>query len=281
MKPPGTPVQRCISPTPTATRQGLTANCWRSWGAPAGSAPCTSARSGLGRTPARCTDWRPLADDLAQFLDQQKLPRPIGAGHSLGASSTLRLALRQPQRFSALALVDPVLFTPAFSLGWRLASALGLKMKVHPLAAATLRRRRCFENRQAMFDNYRQKPVFARLDDAQLWDYVDAVAQPSQDGTVQLSYSPEWEAHIYLTGALADPELWPMLKTFRLPMLLIRGEQSQVCTQAIAKRIQQAAPQTQIVSIPGAGHLVALEKPQEVARNILEFTEKNLNYDNL
>ncbi len=88
-------------------------------------------------------------------------------------------------------------------------------------------------------------------------------------------------ARIYLTGALADQELWSRLKTCRLPMLLIRGEQSQVCTPAIARRIQRVAPQTQIVSIPGAGHLVALEKPLEVARNILEFTEKNLNYDNL
>ncbi len=152
--------------------------------------------------PGVLQDWRLLADDLAQFLDQEQLGAPVGAGHSLvsaghslGASSTLRLALRQPQRFAALALVDPVLFSPARSLGWRLATALGLGMKLHPWAPASLRRRRSFEHRQAMFDNYRQKPVFARLDDGQLWDYVDAVAQPAQDGSVQLSYSPEWEAH--------------------------------------------------------------------------------------
>lgn len=65
-------------------------------------------------------DWHPFSEDLLRFLDKGwGDPAPthnpvIGVGHSIGAIVTLRAALRDPGKFKALVLIDPVLFVPSF-----------------------------------------------------------------------------------------------------------------------------------------------------------------------
>ena len=73
-----------------------------------------------GADPAKLHTWIPLADDLAGFLKQEKLARPLGVGHSVGATTTLRLALRQADAFSAIILIDPVLMPPRISWLWNI-----------------------------------------------------------------------------------------------------------------------------------------------------------------
>src|SRR6476619_3196987 len=75
--------------------------------------------------PKEIQDWEPFSEDLLQFLASQPTP-VIGVGHSIGAIVTLRAALREPSKFRALVLLDPVLFVPGRLIGWKFLSALGL-----------------------------------------------------------------------------------------------------------------------------------------------------------
>lgn len=221
--------------------------------------------------PQELSDWRPMADDLDRFLTQENLPSVIGVGHSLGANNTLRLALAKPQRFSALVLLDPVIFHPWMSIAWKLIMKLGLGMKIHPLAASTLRRRRSFPDQKSMFEHYRTKPVFERIPDESLRAYVESVARSAPGGGVELAYSPEWETQIYLTGSLSDLALWRELKNLSQPTLIIRGQLTNTFSESIAQRIKRLVPHVQIDTMPETGHLLPLEKPQAVAKTILEF----------
>jgi pimeloyl-ACP methyl ester carboxylesterase len=221
--------------------------------------------------PSSISDWQFLADDLAHFLDQHNLTNIIGAGHSMGATTTLRLALRQPERFKALILIDPVIFSPAVIRAWNLIYLLGLADRVHPLVKGTLRRRTCFENRTSMFENYRTKKVFSRMDDSNLHAYVEALACPDPDGQIRLCYPAEWEARIYLTGVRADMEIWRGLSALRLPVLFIRGSESDTFLESTVRRLQKQIPDAQFVTIPDSTHLVALEKPGQVFTEIIEF----------
>ncbi len=221
--------------------------------------------------PQDLQNWRPLADDLDQFLAQENLPVVIGVGHSLGATTTLRLAIQKPERFSALVLLDPVIFPPWMSVAWWAVMKLGLGMKIHPLAAKTLRRTRHFASSEAMFEQYRQKPVFERMPDENLRAYVESVSRPAAGAGVELAYSPEWETHIYLTASLADLEIWRGLKNLKLPLLIIRGQETDTFLEKTANQIEKIVPQVDIISVPGAGHLLPLEKPQAVARIILDY----------
>lgn len=229
-----------------------------------------------GADPSSLHDWSPLADDLQRFLLQEGLQGLAGAGHSMGATTTLRLALRSPQAFRALVLIDPVLFTPTTIVLMRTVHALGLTYRLHPLVKPALNRRRTFESKSAMYANYRQKTVFRHMDEAALQDYVDALARPRPDGTLELEYSPEWEARIYVTGVLADMQLWRAMSELQLPLLVIRGQLSDTFRPEALRLLQKRLPSARLETVPDATHLVPLERPALVCQLIRDFLEEIL-----
>ena len=84
--------------------------------------------------PNDIQDWKPFSDDLLRFLAAARQPAPvIGVGHSIGAIVTLRAALRDPGKFRALILIDPVLFVPSHLCSCGISSArLGWETKFIP-----------------------------------------------------------------------------------------------------------------------------------------------------
>jgi pimeloyl-ACP methyl ester carboxylesterase len=201
---------------------------------------------------------------LARFLDQHGLTGVVGWGHSMGATTTLRLALRQPERFQALVLIDPVLFPRRYSYLWDLIYRLGLAYRLHPLARSTLKRRGSFDSHAAMYANYRQKAVFRHLSDGALQDYVQALGCPLPDGRVELCYPSRWEARIYVTGLRADLELWRNLPSLKPPLLIIRGAESDTFWEETGRLTLRRLPAARVCTIPEASHLVALERPLEI-----------------
>lgn len=221
--------------------------------------------------PSAFSDWRILADDLAQFLDQQGLPPLIGIGHSMGATTTLRLALRQPERFQLLVLIDPVMFPPLTGIAWNIIFRLGLAYQLHPLVKGALRRRTCFESNSAMFATYRQKAVFRKINDEGLRAYVDALACQDPEGQIQLCYPADWEARIYVTGIRADRELWLQLPRLLPPVLFLRGAMSDTFYPTTARMVQRRLKTARITTISDSTYLVPLEKPDLVYKEIIQF----------
>jgi pimeloyl-ACP methyl ester carboxylesterase len=221
--------------------------------------------------PASLDDWHPLSDDLFRFLDERHPAPLIGVGHSMGGIVTLRAALRRPERFRALVLIDPVLFPPRMILFWRMVRALRVDARLHPLVAGALRRRSVFASRDELFRGYRRKDVFRYLDDDALRACVDGIACQQPDGTYALCYSPQWEARIYTTGVWADLHLWRGLPRLQPPLLLIRGAETDTFWPSAARLVQRKLPSARVVTLENATHLVPLERPEKVANAIHTF----------
>jgi len=222
-------------------------------------------------SPKALTDWNQLSSDFRQFLDEHQLKNIIGCGHSMGGTTTLRLALHYPEYFNSLVLIDPVIFPPIISVLWNIFCKLGLETQIHPLSKSTLRRRKTFSNRQTMFDNYRTKTIFENISDPVLWDYVNSIAKDAPDGTITLSYSPEWESLIYTTGIKADIPLWKMMPGLQIPCMIIRAENSSTFWKTTAKKINRLSPKVIIQSIPNTSHLAPLEQPKLIFEKINQF----------
>jgi pimeloyl-ACP methyl ester carboxylesterase len=154
---------------------------------------------------------------------------------------------------------------------WTVLSRLGLAYHLHPLVKGAQRRRRRFDSAEAMFTNYRQKRVFQRMSDESLSAYVQAMAEPLEGGQIGLRYPPEWEARIYVTGMLADRELWQALPELKIPTLLLRGVDTDTFWARTAVQFAKRAPEVELVSVPGAGHLLPLEKPPETNAEMQKF----------
>jgi pimeloyl-ACP methyl ester carboxylesterase len=215
-------------------------------------------------------DWHPYSDDLLRFLSDHTVDPVIGVGHSIGGIVTLRAALRNPQKFRALILIDPVLFVPSFLVGWNFIRAIGLGEKTHPLIPAARRRRREFSDLDILFRSYRSKSVFRYMSDESLKAYITGITKPKADGGYELAYTPEWETHIYLTG-MRDHDLWRGLQKLEIPTLIIRGNETDTFLPNAERLVKKKNPKIQIHTMKNATHILPLEHPREVAEIITNF----------
>lgn len=221
--------------------------------------------------PQEIEDWHPLSDDLLRFLSDRKpfgnaqdKPGPvIGVGHSVGAVVTLRAALREPRKFRALVLIDPVLFVPPFLAMWSVIRAVGLKDRVHPLILGAQKRRRTFDDLETVFRGYRTRPIFRHLSDESLRAYIAGIIKPSANGRHELVYSPEWEAQIYRTG-LHDFDIWRSLPKLETPTLILRGAETDTFLENAARLVKKKQPKVRIEALEKSTHLLPLERPKEV-----------------
>ena len=229
-----------------------------------------------GSNPKGIRDWHPLTDDFMLYLDNQNDRPVIAVGHSVGAIVALRAALRHPDYFQALILLDPVLFLPKFITLWNLIKAVGLVYKLHPLISGALKRRRKFEDLEKLFNSYRRKQIFRFFSDASLWAYIHGILKPSAGQNFELAYSPEWEAQIYDSGVWKDMDIWRGLPSLSVPTLIIRGAETDTFMPAVAQRVKSIRPATRIIAIEKSTHLLPLEKPQETSQAILDFLKEIL-----
>lgn len=224
-----------------------------------------------GHHPPDGTSWRPLADDLAQALEALGLGGIVGVGHSLGGVLTLWAAIERRNLFRAIVLVDPVILPPHWLWWLRLLRPLGLERR-QPLVQGAMRRRHTWPSRQACFDHYREKALFARWSDQALWDYVESGTQLDANGAARLRYPREWEAHIFATTPLG---IWRDVDKLRTPVLLLRGEHSKTFRPEVQARLARQLPQARTATLAGAGHLLPMEEPVETAAAIKAFLTEN------
>jgi pimeloyl-ACP methyl ester carboxylesterase len=223
-----------------------------------------------GSKPDDIRTWKPLSEDLLQFLGAKTNEPVIAVGHSIGAIVTLRAALRDPGKFRALVLIDPVLFVPRFLVRWHVVRTLGLGDRLHPLIPGARRRRRSFYDLEKVFDRYRGRPIFRYMESENLRTFIEGITEPSSEGDYHLLYSPDWEAQIYRTG-MHDFDIWRELPNLQVPSLIIRGAESDTFLEDAARLVKQKQPEVQVVTLEKSTHILPLERPQEVFNILHSF----------
>ena len=225
-----------------------------------------------GSRPDSAPTWQPMAGDLIEGLDELARTRMIsppivGVGHSLGGVLTMWTAIRRPDLFRAVVLIDPVILPPDQLRLLRLMHLVGLHRRL-PLVQATLRRRRSWPSRHACFEHLAGKPFFADWPAASLDAYVTSGTQERPDGQVELIYPPEWEAHIFAT---TPTDIWHYVPQLHTPVLALRGERSPTFPAGSLDRLARLLPLARTVTIPDSDHMVPLERPAETAAAIRNF----------
>lgn len=163
-------------------------------------------------------------------------------GNSFGGAIALRTALAHPDRVSRLVLVDAGL--PAWD--W------------------TEEMRDYFAREEAAIDA-------GDLDAAtevnlEFWvapEHRDEV-RPQQRRALELQAAHDTE--------LIWPELTP-LDTLTMPVLVVVGEDDKPDFKAIAHHLAEEIPGAELAVVPEAGHLVGIDRPDELNRLLLEFLQ--------
>lgn len=75
--------------------------------------------------------------------------------------------------------------------------------------------------------------------------------------------------------ALRDrPDDRAVVRSFAGPLLVVVGDADEMISVEAARALAESAPRGRLTVIPGAGHYVSLDRPQEFNRLLLEFLEE-------
>lgn len=211
--------------------------------------------------------WETMGDDLIAALEQLQDKPVIGIGHSMGGTATLFAAHKRPDLFSQLIMLDPVLFPRHMVIGMNLWPKWLGRPEI-PLVEMALRRKRQWDSADAAFERFRSRSLFAKWSDEAIRAYLAGITQSSDDGGIELSYTPEWEAQIYRTSMRSNRGWWRWLKKISVPSAAIQGEKTDTFLPASAKLWQRVRPDFPLEVIADSGHLFPMEAPQQSAKMI-------------
>jgi pimeloyl-ACP methyl ester carboxylesterase len=201
--------------------------------------------------PAR---YNPLtyAGDVQQLLDELAIARAIFVGTSLGGLVAMIVATTSPDRIAGAILNDvgPELSQDGLD---RIKSYVGkdLRFKSWEEAAAAI-----------AANNGHLPAIYSRS------DWVDAARRACRERDGGIRYDYDMAIANLFSAASASPkvDLWPMFAALaQKPLLIVRGEHSDLLGAEAFERMRRAAPAAGSVVVPGAGHAPTLTEPEALA----------------
>lgn len=189
-----------------------------------------------------------LADDILAACAQLRLERPFFVGHSLGGLLGLLAALKAPQRFSGLALLNP-------------AAATGARGASAAIIDSALRDHR---DKAAMRSNYRS--MFAR-----------EVADEVLSAVVEAACLVDPAVHErYLRVEFPSVDIGERLPEIAAPVLVLIGALDIVIPPEAQHRTALGLARFKAVVFSDEGHMLPIEAPERAAREIVLFNDCDL-----
>lgn len=144
--------------------------------------------------------WDALVDEILEDMQQKYGHEPvIGVGHSFGALLLWLSALKRPERFSQLVLMDPPIVMGVRAMVFEPMQYFKLKMadKFSP-AGVTLRRRDTWKNLEVAYQSLRHNRLFQHFEEACFTDYMQhGLVVTGADKAVTLRIPKRLEAEIF------------------------------------------------------------------------------------
>ncbi len=206
--------------------------------------------------------WLHLVEQLEQEIEHRWRGEPVfGVGHSLGGYLTYLAAVRRPELFRAIVLLDAPILGAVKGTLLGASKRIGIVDRVTP-AGATRDRRSAWPSREEAKAHFRSRRLFRHFDEACLEDYVRH-ALASREGELRLRIDPDIEYRIY---RCIPHDMSRHLARLRVPAGFVGGAESDVI-----RRVGLAAMRAfRKRRVPG-GHLFPLERPREAAAAVGEL----------
>jgi pimeloyl-ACP methyl ester carboxylesterase len=207
--------------------------------------------------------WPHLVEQLIDSLEREYRGTPVlGVGHSLGGYLNFLAAVRRPELFRAIILLDAPLIGALRGRMLGATKRLGIVDRVTP-AGATRDRRSRWSSREEAKQHFRSRRLFRHFTEACLDDYVRH-GLVRAGGALRLRIDPQVEYQIYRT---IPHGMSRHLRALRVPAGFIGGEDSDVVRRA---GLATTRRRFTLRKVPG-GHLFPFEHPAEAAAAVIEL----------
>jgi pimeloyl-ACP methyl ester carboxylesterase len=189
---------------------------------------------------------------LADLVEAWELDAPSVAGHDIGGAIALRTHLLEGVSFGCIALLDSVVLRPWITPTTRY-------VKAH-------------------LDVYRTMPV--KTFEAILASHLRTATHKPLDEHAFATYLEGWRGEsgqrLYLNkDAQLDErdtaEFEPLLPSIGVPVSIIWGEQDAWLDPALAERLHELIPGSDLLVLPETGHFAMEDSPQLITAALFDF----------
>lgn len=189
------------------------------------------------------------ADDLSELLSALKIEKAHIAGISYGSEISMMFALKYPEKtktllvFDGVSQVDPLL--KSFGDTW--------------VAAAKQK------NAELLLQ------VTTPLNFSEEWIEKNSILFP----ILEKKYAQlDFVSFIRLMDSFYAFDITELLSEIQAPTLVVVGEKDILKTRSYSEKIAELIPNSEFFVVPGSGHALCLEKPEEFTSLVLGFVYK-------
>ncbi|KAF8734669.1 hypothetical protein AX14_003179 [Amanita brunnescens Koide BX004] len=231
---------------------------------PAYTLPGKALPTHLPRIPSAESDKRAIYGIRTRTI--------VGIGHSFGGCTNALAAIHNPNLFSSLILIDPVITKPRWP-----DDPPPPRSYTGQLSLSALSRRDGWSSRSEALALFQRNPFFASWDPSVLRVYVEcglyrSLSQPA----IRLKMPPIYESVIFdseRTSAEVFAHMSRLDRRIKLRWIVpgIDNPEEMGPPGSIQQRVWLRPVNSTNVKIPNAGHLIPHEKPKELADDITNF----------
>jgi pimeloyl-ACP methyl ester carboxylesterase len=205
-------------------------------------------------SPDGAYQYQDQVGDLAALVDHLGWSRFTLIGTSMGGIIAMAYAGRHADRLARLVIND---IGPDVEAG---SSRITRTVGSRPDDFATLD--------EAMAYRREVSPITAGRSLEDQRELALGVLRQRADGRWVWKMDPAYIRQRVQRGAPERPALWPVLESLPCPTLVVWGTDSDVLSEAQARRMVETLPRGELVAVPGVGHAPTLMEP--VVRAALE-----------
>lgn len=189
---------------------------------------------------------------LAELVQAWGLEDPSVAGHDIGGGIVLRAHLLEGVPFKCIALIDSVVLRP-----WITPTTRHVKANLDVYGTMPMQ---VFE---AIVASHLRTATHRPMDEDAFTTYLEG-------------WRGEFGQRIYLQkDAQLDEddtaEFETLLPTIEVPVKIVWGERDAWLAPALAERLLEIIPRSDLVLLPETGHFAMEDSPREVATTLFEF----------
>lgn len=199
---------------------------------------------GFGESPLdRPYSLHDYAQDIVDFIAQERIKNPVFVGHSLGGAIALKIALEKHEIASGLVLIGAAGVRPELDMKKRIVMSIAKTGKT-VLSLPGINR----------FREPIRKTFYRKL------GLLDAGYYDAKNEILKRTFSK-----------LCREDLTSEFQSIHTPTLILWGEKDSATLLRSGKKTHEAIRGSEMITFPNAGHFVYLEEQEKCADAIARF----------
>jgi pimeloyl-ACP methyl ester carboxylesterase len=206
-----------------------------------------------------------MPNDLLAFADKLGLEKFTLLGHSMGGMVSMRFAAFHPERVEALIVVDA---------GLRLLTGRPVSQQDNSVTRALAKD--TFEDEEDLLAHYKSMNPALDIERARIPIMYNFRKLP--DGRVTYKFDPSLRNRLIgqspeevERAQRAQADLEARTKDVKCPVLILRGELSDILMPDVAESTARAFPNAQLVEVPRTTHMIPTDDPLAFRSAVREF----------